>query len=109
MNVHLNHTALNVKDFDWYADFFRNVCGMSSYREEGTAPGRKIWFTEGIQLNESTEDLAPAGIFDHLGFHAGDIGAFVAAAKAAGCGDVTGKANWFTLPNGVMVEVKTYS
>lgn len=109
MNISLNHTALNVKDFDWYERFFRMVCGMSSYREDGVSPDRKIWFSEGIQLNETTEDLPARGICDHIGFHADDVAAFVSAAKAAGCGDVPGKDHWFTLPNGVKVEVKCYS
>lgn len=109
MNIHLNHTALNVKDFDWYADFFRTVCGMSSYREDGDRPNRKIWFTEGIQLNEADTDREPAGIFDHIGFHADDVAIFVSAAKAAGCKDIPGKAHWFMLPNGIKVEVKKYT
>lgn len=109
MGIVLNHVALNVKDFDWYVNFFRTVCGMNSYREDDVAPNRKIWFTEGIQLNETTEDLPVKGIYDHFGFHADDVAAFVSAAKAAGCGDVPGKGHWFTLPNGVKVEVKCYS
>lgn len=109
MKVLLNHIALNVKEFDWYEKFFREVCQMNSYRQESVSPDRKIWFTEGIQLNETTEDLPVKGIYDHIGMHADDVAAFVKAAKEAGCGDVPGKDNWFTLPNGVKVEVKCYS
>ena len=98
MSIFLNHIALNVKDFDWYEHFFRTVCSMNSYREDGVSPNRKIWFSEGIQLNETTEELPVKGIYDH-----------VSAAKAAGCTDVPGKSHWFMLPNGVKVEVKCYS
>ena len=109
MSIFLNHIALNVKDFDWYEHFFRTVCSMNSYREDGVSPNRKIWFSEGIQLNETTEELPVKGIYDHVGFHAEDAAGFVSAAKAAGCSDVPGKAHWFMLPNGVKVEVKCYS
>ncbi len=82
---------------------------MSSYREDNVSPNRKIWFSEGIQLNETTKDLPVKGIYDHIGVHADDVSGFVKTAKAAGCGDVPGKDHWFVLPNGVRIEVKCYS
>lgn len=109
MKACINHTAINVIDFDWYRDFFEHVCAMHSYREDGAAPARKIWFTEGIQLNEVSSELPVRAALDHIGFHSDDVFALVAEAIENGCSPVPGKPHWFALPNGVQIEVKNYN
>lgn len=61
MKPHLHHAALNVADLDWYAAFFQETFAMEVRRTSGEAPARKIWFSEGIQLNECPDAAAAGG------------------------------------------------
>ena len=107
MQAYLNHTAFDVKDYDWYKNFFTNICGMNCYREIGESPKRQMWFVEGIQLNESEEDMDCAGnAFNHIGLLTEDVDAFVAEAIRNGCSPLPGKSYWFVMPNKLKVEVK---
>jgi predicted enzyme related to lactoylglutathione lyase len=45
MKTQLNHTALNVNDFDWYLNFFQEVFDMEIQKERGGIPNRQLWFT----------------------------------------------------------------
>lgn len=112
MKVCLNHVAINVTDYEWYKNFFLIICEMNPYREDAAKEnmGRKIWFIEGIQINEVEEEMLPQAALDHIGLHSPDVVAFVAQAIEAGCLPHPShkKKHWFLLPNGVHVEVKTY-
>ena len=107
MKTQLNHTALNVKDFDWYKKFFEEVFGMEAYRTRGEAPRRQLWFTQGIQLNEVPEEGNLGSVYDHLGFVVEDVPALKAAAIEWGCTCLEGKDHWFVLPDGGKVELKS--
>ena len=86
---------------------------MTAERTAGDAPHRQLWFAEGIQLNETPEEVSalPAGnACDHISLGV-DIPEAEAAARAveAGCRPVPGKpAHWFALPDGVLIELKPY-
>ena len=107
MKAGVTHVAFDVDRYDWYKDFFGNVYGMETDREQGEAPRRQIWFKGGIQLNETEEKRSPVEIFDHVCLYAEDVYGFVEKAVAAGCErhpDET-KKHWFLMPNGMQVEV----
>jgi len=106
MKTQLNHTALNVKDFDWYLNFFLEVFDMEIQRELGEAPERKVWLAQGIQLNEVPKEEEMGQLYDHLGFVVEDVPALKALAVEHGCACLPGKDHWFLLPNGVRVELK---
>lgn len=106
MKTQLNHTALNVKDFDWYLKFFQDVFCMEIQRTRGEAPNRQVWMKQGIQLNEVSEDSIPGKLYDHLGFVVEDVKALKELAVLHGCSPLEGKDHWFVLPNGVKVELK---
>ena len=106
MKTQLNHTALNVKEFDWYFDFFQRVFDMEVQRERGDRPGRQVWFKQGVQLNEVAADEVPGKLYDHLGFVVEDVPALKALAVKNGCTHLEGKDHWFILPNGVRIELK---
>ena len=113
MRTAIHHAALNVKEYEWYRHFFENVFHMTAERIAGDAPHRQLWFAEGIQLNETPEEVSalPAGnACDHISLGV-DIPEAEAAARAieAGCRPVPGKpAHWFALPDGVLIELKPY-
>lgn len=106
MKTQLNHTALNVKDFDWYLTFFQEVFDMDIQRRVGEAPKRQLWFAQGIQLNEVPRDGEMGTVYDHLGFVVEDVPALKKLAVDHGCAHLEGKDHWFILPNGVRVELK---
>ena len=119
MKAMLDHVALNVRDFEWYLNFFEEVFGMKEVKRQGDMPYRKFWLDGGIQLCECQVDTGSAGPMDHICFVSDDVDAVIEAAKARGCitvpeaakarGCITVpyKPTWFILPNGVVIEMKT--
>lgn len=105
MKSQLHHVALNVSDLDWYARFFQEIFGMEIRRSTGAAPNRKLWFTEGIQLNESSNVPSGGGACDHISIAVPDVPAAKEAALQAGCTPLPNGAHWFALPNGTKVEL----
>lgn len=105
MKSQLHHVALNVSGLDWYTQFFQEVFGMEIRKSTGTAPNRKLWFTEGIQLNEVPGAPSGGGACDHISIAVPDVPAAKEAALQAGCTPLPNGAHWFSLPNGVMVEL----
>lgn len=105
MKPKLHHIALNVCDMEWYAALFQEIFHLEIRKREGTAPYRKIWFFEGLQLNECVDIPAQGDICDHISFSTSNIEETVEAALTAGCMPVPNKKNWFALPNGLKVEL----
>ena len=110
MRSAIHHVCIAVRDFDWYVDFFTNVFEMTVEKTRGEKPSRILWFAQGIQINETSEDLhmkQPA-VCDHISIGV-DMDPEEAAgiAIAHGCRAVEGKgAHWFALPNDVLIELK---
>ncbi len=105
MKSQLHHAALNVQDIKWYTAFFQEVFGMEIRKTAGAAPAQKIWFVEGIQLNECRETPVVGGAYDHISIAVPDVAGTVDAALKAGCTPLPNGAHWFALPNGVKVEL----
>ena len=117
MKTKIHHAAVNVCELDWYAGFFQDVFGMTVERTAGEAPSRQIWFREGIQLIEKAEGGKAGGqtVLAHEGCDHISLGVDedpVCMAKRAvdrGGKPVEGKGeHWFSLPNGVQIELKPY-
>lgn len=105
MKPQLHHIALNTADLDWYIDFFQQVFSMELRKTSGEAPDRKVWFHEGIQLNESVTADGPGGVYDHIAIGVPDVPSYAAAALAAGCKPLPQGEHWLALPNGVKLEL----
>ena len=106
MRAWIHHVALNVADFDWYADFFQRVFQMTVERTRGAAPERQLWFREGVQLNECESALECGDVCDHFSLGVDDIPGAVTRAVVAGCARLSEGAHWIELPNGVRLELK---
>lgn len=104
MKANLHHFALSVQDFDWYVDFFTSAFEMTVRKTAGEAPARKLWFHEGIQINETTEATEAGSACDHFSLGVADIEAAVADCIAKGCAPASNGSNWIVLPNGVKLE-----
>ncbi|MDO4478101.1 MAG: VOC family protein [Lachnospiraceae bacterium] len=108
MTSRLHHAALNVVELDWYTDFFKTVFGMSVRKTAGSAPARKIWFEEGIQLNEcagNADNADGSSAYDHLAIAVEDKDVLIREALAHDCTRGQEGPNWIYLPNGVKIEL----
>jgi hypothetical protein len=113
MKAQLHHTALNVANFVWYKNFFTTLFEMTILRTAETAAerNRKVWFAEGIQLNEvSVCNSFEAGIpvIDHISLAVDSIPLAITCALKVGCSKLSEGDHWFSLPNGVKVELKKF-
>lgn len=100
----IHHVALCAKEFDWYVDFFEQVFEMTVRKTAGKKPDRKIWFNEGIQLNETRENTIPGTSCDHISLQVKDHIAAVKVCIERGCIKAANGDNWIVLPNGIKVE-----
>lgn len=101
----LHHASISVQNLDWYQNFFETVFEMTIRKTAGTAPKRQIWFHEGIQLNECQEEKIGGSAVDHISLAVENITEIVDAALKNGCTANPKGAHWFTLPNGVNLEL----
>lgn len=104
----LHHVSITVQDLDWYQNFFETIFQMKIRKTAGEAPKRQIWFHEGIQLNENPDAESGATQIDHISLAVEDIPATVAAALKQSCTPNPKGAHWFTLPNGVNIELMQF-
>ena len=113
MKSRIHHAALLVENYQWYVDFFQDVFHMTIARTAGERPNRQLWFHEGIQINvlpQGPEVFPENCACDHISLGV-DIDPVAAAQQAIqhGCRKAEGKGeHWFVLPNGVMMELKSY-
>lgn len=103
MKTNIHHVAITVSEFDQYAELFKQVFEMQVEKKSGQKPNRKIWFRQGIQLNECS---SPSPLFDHIGISAGNQEELLTRAQKYGCTPLPEGSNWFALPNGIRVELK---
>ena len=103
MKYTLHHIALSVDRLDWYLDFFTKVFEMTVQKTAGDAPERKIWFHEGVQLNEAAKKPAAGTLYDHLAISTKEKETVIARAEEFGCRRI--KENWISLPDGVTIEL----
>ncbi len=62
-----HHVAVNSDHFPDTVRFFSEVFQMEAARTTGEAPNRKLWFRQGIQVNEVSQVIQNASLYDHIG------------------------------------------
>lgn len=105
MSSQIHHIALCTDKIDWYIHFFQTVFIMSVCKSSGETPGRKIWFTGGIQLNEYNGCTFPGNLFDHISLEADDIQDCKGKALDMGCSSLSASDNWIQTPDGIKIEL----
>lgn len=105
MYARIHHTAIKVKNLEWYIHFFTEVFGMEIERTAGASPERKVWFKEGIQLNEEM-DFGEDGVMDHIGIETDSMERILEKSKEYGCSSLPNGENWFQTPDGIRIELK---
>lgn len=100
----LHHVAVNSANFEETVRFFEELFGMEASRTAGQAPERKLWFRQGIQVNEAV-NAEPGGLYDHIGIQVTDKALTLEKAAAFGCTPVAGKPGWFVTPDNIVIEL----
>lgn len=100
MNM-LHHVAIQTKDIDWYVVFLKKVFRMNIKKE--TTGLRKIWFYEGIQINEITSNCVEEGYVNHIAISTDDRDEIIEESVKYGC--IQLKENWIRLPDGLCIEL----
>ena len=105
MAAQLHHIALTSANFDQTVRFYEEVFQMEVDRIAGQAPERKLWFLQGIQINEVSCECPGNGQWDHVGLKVTGKQQTLDRAFAAGCTLVPGKKDWIVTPDGVVIEL----
>lgn len=106
MKAILDHAAFATQDLEKSVDFFEKVFGMTVERTSGEAPNRKVWFDQGVQLNETEFQVQTGNQCDHICLKVSDRAE--ATKKAIECGGAEIKENWIRTPDGIVIELYTF-
>lgn len=101
----VHHVAVNTANFEETVRFFEELFDMEVLKANGEAPNRKLWFRQGIQVNEAAEILPGGNRYDHIGIQVPNREEIVARALAMGCSPVAGKPYWFITGDDLMIEL----
>lgn len=104
MNAYLDHVAVNSANLEETVRFFKEVFHMEVSREAGSAPNRRIWFRQGIQINEAPPVSRENTIYHHVALRVEDKEEAVRATLAYGCKPVEGKTGWIVTADGIVIE-----
>ena len=106
MYAKMDHVAIKVNNFEENVRFFKEVFEMEIEKTAGEKPTRKVWFRQGIQLNETTEDVCSEGIMDHIGIRTDYKEIILKKSKEFGCKGLPNGEHWFQTPDGIRIELK---
>lgn len=102
----LHHMAVNSPNFAETVRFFEELFDMDVLKTSGEAPNRKLWFKQGIQVNEVPEAVPGGNVYDHIGIQVDDREQTLAKALSMGCKAIDGKpAHWFLTPDKIVIEL----
>ena len=103
----LDHVAICSANLDMTIDFFETVFHMTILRESGERPFRKVWFQQGIQVNEISESGGEYdGIpYSHIAIRVTDETATRMKLMSYGCKNIDEKKNWFLTREGIIIEL----
>jgi len=105
MNARLDHVAVKTANYEETVCFFETVFQMTRSRSAGEAPNRKLWFQQGIQINEIESITGKDAHYDHIAICVSDRLDVLQRAKAYGCTPIEGKDNWLATAEGLLVEL----
>jgi len=101
MKATLGHTAVRVQDITGMVALLEDLLGWTVSRTMGEGPAN-VWFEEGLQLVHDPAFEGPEGRLHHLGVAVPDRAAMSAECARRGYKEV--RPNWYTLPDGLVIE-----
>jgi len=103
---YLEHTAVRVKDIHWHIRFFQEALGMPVRSVQGAADDPiQVWTVGGVQLVADKSYNGPEGRMVHLGIMTEDLEAALEEVYKWGVTEMPQGHNWFTLPDGLAIEL----
>lgn len=99
----LHHVAIKTNNVEWYVDFFKEVLGMNIKKKTDVSGERKIWFHEGIQINEVALENIERESVDHIAVSTDEMEKVIKKSVQYGC--IQLKENWVQLPDGLKIEL----
>ena len=104
---YLEHTAVRVKDIHWHIRFFKEALGMPLRNIQGDEDDPiQVWTVGGVQLVSDKNFEGPEGRLVHLGIRTDDLEAALEEVyKFEGVQEMPQGHNWFTLPDGLAIEL----
>ena len=106
MYARIDHVAIKVNNLEESVQFFEEVFGMEIEKTAGEKPVRKVWFKEGIQLNEEAGKIAADGVMDHIGIYTDNEDMVLEKSEKYGCRNLPNGKNWIQTPTGLIIELK---
>ena len=101
----LHHVCVNSANFEQTVRFFQEVFQMEISHTRDAAPTRKLWFKEGIQVNEVPDVPSPAGPWDHVGIEVSNKEEILSKIPSFGCTVLPEKPHWFLTTDGFVIEL----
>ena len=103
---YLEHTAVRVKDIQWYIRFFNEALGMPIKRVDGPADHPKqVWTLGGLQLVSDPNFEGPEGRIAHLGIMTEDLEAALEEVYKWNVTQMPKGRHWCMLPDGLVIEL----
>jgi len=103
---YLEHTAVRVKDIHWHIRFFQEALGMPVRSVQGAVDDPfQVWTVGGVQLVSDKGYNGPEGRMVHLGIMTEDLAAALEEVYKWGVTEMPQGHNWFTLPDGLALEL----
>jgi catechol 2,3-dioxygenase-like lactoylglutathione lyase family enzyme len=102
----VDHVAFFVKDIHWHTAFFEEVFGLTvrEVRKDGDEL-KQVFLNGGIQLIADSGFTGPEGRMGHLGFMVENREEVLEKAYARGVTELSKGRHWFSLPDGLCIEV----
>ena len=103
---YLEHTAIRVKDIQWYIRFFREALGMSLRSVKGPADHpTQAWTIGGVQLVSDPDFEGTEGRIAHLGIMTEDLEAALEEVYQWNVTQMPQGRHWVALPDGLSIEL----
>lgn len=100
----LHHVSIATNNFEQYKKLFL-MLGATIKREIKKNTTKQLWFYEGIQLKEINSLKFGTDDVDHIALGTKNVEKTIKIALENGCTlNLRGK-NWFSLPNGIAIEL----
>lgn len=104
--AYLEHSAIRVKDIDWYIRFFKEALNMPIRKIDGAKDNpRQIWTIGGIQLIADPNFSGIEGRLAHLGIMVEDLEAAMEEVYKWNVTELPKGHNWVVLPDGLSLEL----
>ena len=105
MACQVHHVAVRSAAFEETVRFFEEVFQMEVSRTAGEKPARRLWFRQGLQVNEVASPDPVSGLCDHIGIQVERKSETLEKAEAFGCEMLEDKPGWFVTPDGIVIEL----